>query len=159
MVKYKITRNFLTYPFLLFHTECKPELHLTFDTLQEDLDRNIGLHVENVTYLGDGTAYFDGNAAINDNIFSNSEWGQDVYVYIRFKPEGQGHNQGLVHNSGCGPSDIGPSLFIGLDREQQLYGPDMINMKFATVPKKKALEYDFVNITTPVRLGNRDNER
>lgn len=129
--------------------ECKPELHLMFDTLEADLARNTGLHVVNVKYLGDGTAYFDGTAAINDNIFSNAEWGKDVYVYIRFKPEGQGHNQGLVHNSGCGPSDIGPSVFIGLDRQPQLHGPDMINMKFAAVPKKKSLEYDFVNITTP----------
>ncbi|XP_053398910.1 SCO-spondin-like isoform X2 [Mercenaria mercenaria] len=129
--------------------ECVPELHLAFETLEQDLARNVGLHVENVTYLGDGTAYFDGNAAINDNIFSNIEWGQNVFVYIRFKPEGQGHNQGLVHNSGCGPSDIGPSVFIGIDRQPQLYGPDMINMKFAAVPKKKNLEYDFVNITTP----------
>ena len=110
----------------------------------------MGLHVENVTYNGDGTAYFDGHAAINDNIFSNSEWGKDVYVYIRFKPQGEGHSQGLVHNSGCGPSDIGPSVFIGMDREKQMFGPDVINMKFAAVPKKKVLEYDFVNITTGV---------
>ena len=129
---------------------CEPDLHLQFNSLREDIARNTGLHVENVTYLGDGTAYFDGNAAINDNIFANSEWGSEVYVYIRFKPDGDGRNQGLVHNSGCGPSDIGPSVFIGLDREPNAYGPDNINMKFAAVPKKKRLEYDFVNVTVPV---------
>lgn len=58
--------------------------------------------------------------------------------------------QGLVHNSGCGPSDIGPSVFIGLDRNAQAYGPDMVNLKFATVPQKQQLEYNFVNITAPV---------
>ncbi|XP_052280866.1 SCO-spondin-like [Dreissena polymorpha] len=129
--------------------ECVPDLHLNFDSLKADLDRNIGLHVQNVTYLGDGTAYFDGSAAINDNIFANSEWGKDVYIYIRFKPEGNGRNQGLVHNSGCGPSDIGPSVFVGMDREPRADGPDNINMKFATVPRKGVLEYDFVNVTAP----------
>ena len=125
--------------------DCLPELHLNFNSLAQDLQRNDGIHVENVQYLGDGTAYFDGTAVINSNIFSNSEWGRNVYVYIRFKPEGTGRRQGLVHNSGCGPSDIGPSVFIGLDR----VGNDL-DMKFSTVPQKQGVKYEFVNITTPV---------
>lgn len=127
--------------------ECLPDLHLTFNSLQSDLQRNDGIHVENVKYLGDGTAYFDGTAVINSNIFSNAEWGRNVYVYIRFKPEGSGRRQGLVHNSGCGPSDIGPSVFIGLDRVA-----GGMDMKFSAVPQEPQLTYGFVNITTPVSV-------
>ncbi|XP_052793992.1 SCO-spondin-like [Mya arenaria] len=130
-------------------TVCEPDLLLTFDTLRKDIKRNVGLRVENVTYLGDGTAHFDGTAAINDNIFSNAEWGTDVYMYIKFKPEGKGQKQGLLHNSGCGPSDIGPSVFVGIDRDHELYGAGNMNMKFAAVPIKTEFEYDFVNITVP----------
>ncbi|WAR00086.1 CADN-like protein [Mya arenaria] len=132
-------------------TVCEPDLLLTFDTLRKDIKRNVGLRVENVTYLGDGTAHFDGTAAINDNIFSNAEWGTDVYMYIKFKPEGKGQKQGLLHNSGCGPSDIGPSVFVGIDRDHELYGAGNMNMKFAAVPIKTEFEYDFVNITVPRR--------
>ena len=129
---------------------CKPELELLFDTPKADKARNVGLQMSNVQYRGDGTAYFDGNAAINSNIFANSEWGTDVYVYIRFKPEGKGQRQGLVHNSGCGKSDIGPSVFIGIDRNMAEIGQNKMNMKFAAVPNQQTLQYDFVNITAPV---------
>ena len=125
--------------------ECLPELHLNFNSLTEDTKRNVGIHIENVKYLSDGTAYFDGTASINSNIFSNAEWGRNVYVHIRFKPEGTGRRQGLVHNSGCGPSDIGPSVFIGMDRVQ-----GGVDMKFSAVPQAPNLKYEFVNITTPV---------
>ena len=136
---YKGLNNFISGP------DCLPELHLNFNTLKEDRERNVGIHIENVNYLGDGTALFDGTGSINSNIFSNAEWGRNVYVYIRFKPEGTGRHQGLVHNSGCGPSDIGPSVFIGMDRVA-----DGIDMKFSAVPQGPDLKYDFVNITTPV---------
>ena len=62
---------------------CQPELHMKFDTLAADIARNPGIGMQNVRYMGDGTAFFDGNAAINDNTFANTEWGRDVYVYIR----------------------------------------------------------------------------
>lgn len=109
--------------------------------------------MKNVRYLGDGTAHFDGTAAINDNIFSNAEWGKNVYVNIKFKPEGRARNQGLVHNSGCGPSDIGPSVFIGMDNRKLPNGQEVIDMKFATVPSQKTLKYEFVNITTQVSIS------
>lgn len=127
--------------------DCLPELHLTFNSLAQDLKRNDGIQVVNVKYLGDGTAYFDGTAVINSNIFANAEWGRTVYVYIRFKPEGSGRRQGLIHNSGCGPSDIGPSVFIGLDRVA-----NGLDMKFSAVPQVQGLKYEFVNITSPVSM-------
>ncbi|KAL4230559.1 Thrombospondin type 1 repeat-containing protein [Mactra antiquata] len=129
--------------------ECKPSLNIKFNSYSEDVANNAGLFMKNVRYMGDGTAYFDGTAAINDNIFSNAEWGQDVFVNIKFKPEGKGESQGLVHNSGCGPSDIGPSVFIGMNKERLPSGQEVIDMKFATSPLKASVEYDFVNITTP----------
>lgn len=87
---------------------------------------------------------------INSRIWQDLNISFTVSVFFRFKPEGTGSLQGLVHNSGCGPSDIGPSVFIGLDRNTQLYGQDMINLKFATVPQKQNLEYNFVNVSVPV---------
>ena len=85
----------------LFSAEkCLPELHLNFKDLHSDLQRNDGIHIENVKYQGDGTAYFDGKAVANMNTFSNADWGPEVSMFVRFKPEGKGRRQGLIHNSG-----------------------------------------------------------
>ena len=34
------------------------------------------------------------------NTFSNADWGPEVSMFVRFKPEGKGRRQGLIHNSG-----------------------------------------------------------
>ncbi|KAL3880318.1 hypothetical protein ACJMK2_032566 [Sinanodonta woodiana] len=125
---------------------CKPDLYLPFNSMLEDLSLNKGIQIEGVKYLGDGTAHFNGQSFVLSNIFANAEWGGDVHIYVRFKAEGDGGMQTLVHNSGCGKEDLGPSVFIGLDRGQG-YGKDL-NVKFSAVPTG-SINYSFINMTIP----------
>ncbi|KAK3607652.1 hypothetical protein CHS0354_010707 [Potamilus streckersoni] len=125
---------------------CKPDLYLPFNSLFEDLSLNKGIQIEGVKYIGDGTAHFNGQSFVLSNIFANAEWGGDVHIYVRFKAEGDGGMQTLVHNSGCGKEDLGPSVFIGLDRGQG-YGKNL-NVKFSVVPTGP-IHYSFINKTIP----------
>jgi hypothetical protein len=86
-------------------SECKAELYIPFNSDTKDYSGN-HLHVENqnVTVIGNGLGYFDGNARLIINRFSNIDFYTDFVVKMRYLDDPGASSSGLqalFSNSDC----------------------------------------------------------
>ncbi|XP_041367895.1 SCO-spondin-like isoform X2 [Gigantopelta aegis] len=91
-------------------TECKAELHITFDTGVSDVSPNAN-YVENDGVVSiNGTGYFNGKSGMRIPRFSNVDYGSTVVMKVRYKGKGLPTKQeAVVTNADCGSEG---SLYI-----------------------------------------------
>ena len=101
-------------PLNLFIADCRPELHLDFDdgTITDRSGNHLPIFSEGVIPYG-GAAYFNGNARLLINRFSNMAFGGHLVIKFRYKEDLRGSTAGslqaLVTNGDCGED---PSIIV-----------------------------------------------
>lgn len=82
--------------FQIILSECKAELYIPFSSDAKDYSGN-QLYVENqnVTVIGNGLGYFDGNARLIINRFSNIDFYTDLVIKMRYLDDPGASSTGL----------------------------------------------------------------
>ncbi|CAL1548756.1 unnamed protein product [Lymnaea stagnalis] len=112
---------------------CKPSLSLSFDdNTATDLSENqFWINNTGVTFKN-GQAYFDGNSRLTVPGFSNMEFGNKVYVTVKYSQSGN-TKQTLLTNGDCG---ILQSIGVCTDMEAvDFFAETEVKQVKVTVPK------------------------
>lgn len=122
-------------------------VNMEFQSREKDIENTPSkIRYKNVLYINNESALMRQNSSMRFWYFSNTKWGDKVFIHTRILPEIKTPPTAILHNGGC-ETYAEPTLLIGMDNAQDQNKAVYI----FGITMEEANEMVFINLTTKVR--------